>query len=289
MATLEEALDLDASRKETYLALGRAYRRMGRLRAELALWHRRAELDPSDADASERIGWILWFTGRADEALPWLDASIAQRAAGRWAGFYIGNAHLRLGDHAAAERAYRRVLTDHPDHSSAHAGVAWALLAAERDEEARRHVADMRARALDGDRIYVKRADLELFMGEAESALEDARAALAEDAAARYWPRGVCASTILAAVSSVPVARREALDESVALDEARLSSGDEGPMPRYDLAAVHALHGDADGALRWLRDAVGVGWWYPDIARRDPLLASLRGDARFTQMLKLAA
>jgi hypothetical protein len=50
---------------------------------ELELWQRRVEIDPSDVLASERVGWVLWFTGRAEESLPWLRRAVAQRPEGR--------------------------------------------------------------------------------------------------------------------------------------------------------------------------------------------------------------
>lgn len=76
-----------------------------------------------------------------------------------------------------------------------------------------------------------------------------------------------------------------ALNESAGIDERRLQQGDEGPMPRYDLAAVHALRGEHEEARRRLADAIDAGWWYPDLARRDPLLADLRGDPEFIAMM----
>jgi hypothetical protein len=72
---------------------------------ELELRQRRVEIDPSDALASERVGWVLWFTGRAEESLPWLRRAVAQRPEGRWGHFFLG--------------------------------VIWSLLAAGKDEEAR--------------------------------------------------------------------------------------------------------------------------------------------------------
>jgi hypothetical protein len=57
---------------------------------ELELRQRRVEIDPSDALASERVGWVLWFTGRAEESLPWLRRAVAQRPEGRWGHFFLG-------------------------------------------------------------------------------------------------------------------------------------------------------------------------------------------------------
>lgn len=287
---LIEAIELDPSLRDAYTALGRIYRRLGHLRAERALWQRRVEVDPSDADASERLGWVLWFTGNPTDALPWLRKSIELAPSGRWPRFYVGNAHLRLGDYEAAVRAYREALEHHPDHSSAHAGVAWGLLAAHRDKEARRQLATMQASTLDADRYRVKVADIELFLGEVECALTHARQAVATERADRYWPRGVCPSTILAAaLRGTGAEAARALDVSVKLDQDRLERADEGPMPRYDLAAAHALRADHETALRWLREAVHAGWWYPELARRDPLLGKLREDPSFIAMMQAPA
>ena len=284
---LVEAIELDPSLRDAYVALGRIYRRLGHLRAELALWQRRVEISPSDAGATERLGWVLWFTGDPAAALPWLQRTIELAPTGRWARFYIGNAQLRLGDHEAAVRAYREALEHQPDHSSAHAGVIWSLLAARRDDEARVQLATMRASTLDDDRYLVKIADIEFFLGEVEQALAHARQAAAAEPEERYWPRGVCPSTLVAAaLEGTGGEAARALETSVELDHERLAREDEGPMPRYDLAAVHALKGEYETALRWLHEAIAAGWWYPDLARRDPLFGKLREDPDFVGMMR---
>ena len=129
-------------------------------------------MDPTDPDAHERIGWILWFTGRAEESLPWLERNLALRPNGKWGRFYIGNANLILGRYAEAERAYRSAIEAQPDLSSAHAGLSWTLFAAGRVDEARAQCDRMRTTNLDGDRYDVKMADLDLFSGEASTAAE---------------------------------------------------------------------------------------------------------------------
>ncbi len=283
----ERAVELDPSSTEAHLALGAAYRNRGALRMELELWQRRCASDPSDPEGPERVGWILWFTGHPDDALPWLERAAALRPTGEWANFYIGNAHLARRDYAAAEGAYRRTIELHPSHSSAHAGVGWTLLASGRDEEARSWIERIQASTLDGDRYYVKIADLELFAGQPERALEHARHAVADAPEARYWPRGVCATTIVGAAvwSKDRTAAEAALKQSVAIDRARLDGGDEGHMPRYDLAAVTAIRGDATAGCHWLAEAAVAGWRYPDLARRDPLLRGLEQRPEFHRLI----
>lgn len=287
---LQEAIELDPTLGDAYLALARIYYKHAWLNAELHLWQRRLAVDSNDPDAQERIGWIFWFTGRAEDALPWLKRSIDLRPRGRWGHFYVGNANLILGRYPDAERAYRATLNTYPDHSSAHTGLAWSLFAAGRDDEARAHCDEMRASTLDGDRYEVKMADLELFSGNADAAADLARCATPEDPnewLGRYWPRGTAASTILAGaiLDRDRGAGDEALETSASVDRARISKGDEGYMPRYDLAAVCALRGARDEACHWLGEAIAMGWWFPDIARRDPLLRSLREHAPFIALL----
>lgn len=141
---LREAIDLDPALREAYVALGRLYYRNAWLEAELDLWLQRIGVDPTDSDAYERIGWILWFTGRAEESLPWLERNLALRPSGKWGRFYMGNANLILGRYAEAERAYRAAIEAQPDLSSAHAGLAWTLFAAGRIDEARAQCGRMR-------------------------------------------------------------------------------------------------------------------------------------------------
>jgi tetratricopeptide (TPR) repeat protein len=287
---LQEAIDLDPTLGDAYLKLARIYYKHAWLNAELHLWQRRLTVESNDPDALERIGWIFWFTGRAEDALPLLKRSIDLRPRGRWGHFYMGNANLILGRYQDAERAYRATLDTHSDHSSAHTGLAWTLFAAGRDDEARAQCDEMRASTLDGDRYEVKMADLELFSGNADAAADLARRATPEDPnewLGRYWPRGTAASTILAGalLDRDRGAADEALETSASVDRARMSKGDEGYMPRYDLAAVCALRGARDEACHWLSEAITMGWWFPDIARRDPLLRSLREHASFIALL----
>src|SRR5919108_1651863 len=66
------AIQLDPSDGDAYHVLGRVYRIKGWLREELQVWQQRLRVAPDDPVANSRVGWVLWFTGRADESLPWL-------------------------------------------------------------------------------------------------------------------------------------------------------------------------------------------------------------------------
>jgi len=287
IALFKQALELDASVPGTNLALGRAYRIKGALNDELQLWRQRVQRDPRDADATERLGWLLWFTGRADEAVPWLHAALAERPEGRWAEFYLGNASLALGDYEEAQRAYASALELHPDHSSAQAGVIWSLLAARKDDEARRHLERFRMGSFDGDRYPLKLADIEYFLGEDEQSALHATEAAAAEPEERYWPRGILASTILGALRwrTDPEDAVVQLETSKRIDSERLEGGDEGYMPHIDRAAVEAIGDDGRAACASLRTAIAAGWRYGPLASRDRLFENLHADEEFRSLV----
>jgi Tfp pilus assembly protein PilF len=282
------AVELEPSLGDAYVALGRAYRLKGWLREELQLWRRRADLDTGDPNAKEKIGWVLWFTGRPDEGLQWLKAALALRPEGRWTHFFLGNANLALQNLDEARRMYARALQLYPDHSSAQAGVIWSLHAAHRDAEARSHLRQFQIRAYDGDRYPLKLADIEYCLGEDDNASLHARQALAEPEE-RFWPRGFLASTILGALlwPGNRAAAEEQLRASENIDHERLDDGDQGYMPHIDLSAVAAIRGERSAACASLRAAIAAGWRYPSLATRDRLLANLRTDPEFLSLVAI--
>jgi tetratricopeptide (TPR) repeat protein len=290
IAAGEKAIQLDPTSAEGCLVLGLTYRSKGLLQKELQLWRRRLQSDPHDAIALTREGWVLWFMGRPDEALPRLHAAAAQqpgdRWVQRWVHFFLGNANLAVRNYPEAERMYLKELGLHPDHSSAQAGLIWSLLAADRDEAARSQLRRFQTESYDRDRYPLKLADIEYFLGEDEKASQHAREALAEPDE-RYWPRGFLASTILGALlwRSDREGARAQLASSERIDRERLAGGDEGYMPHIDLAAVGAIRGEASAACGSLQAAIAAGWRYPALAVRDRLFESLRADHEFRSLV----
>jgi tetratricopeptide (TPR) repeat protein len=68
--------------------------------------------------------------------------------------------------------------------------------------------------------------------------------------------------------------------------EVKEAAGSDGQYA-WSVAQCFALAGDAAQGVEWLRRAVQYGNWnYPLLAQRDPLLVSLRGDARFGELMR---
>ena len=79
---------------------------------------------------------------------------------------------------------------------------------------------------------------------------------------------------------------RRILRETVAQAGRFVDAGDESPTPRFEAAAATALMGRLAEARIWFRRAVDAGWRDVRWARRDPVLAAVRGDGVFRKVLE---
>lgn len=250
---------------------------------------RMVELAPNDAEARRSLGWLLWFTGHADDALPHLRNALEIDPASHrshWGYFFMGNASLALELYELAEEMYGKAIKLKADLSSGHIGLICTYLSQGKHKPAIEQNRRFRANP-DQDRYFVKAADVEHLLGNVDDARSFAEKGANAAPEARYYPRGVYATTILGCVlweaDRVEAERR--LDQSIDLAQKRLDQGDESFMPRYDLAAVHAVRGDKAEACRWLRRATDAGWRTYRLAARDPLLRNLHGAEQFQEIL----
>src|SRR5262249_56069470 len=77
---------------------------------------------------------------------------------------------------------------------------------------------------------------------------------------------------------------KKVLDEALATDRRLAQDGSEDWSVPYDAACAHALRGEKEEAFRGLDKAIEAGWRGWPLDMRDPLLDSLRNDARFQQV-----
>jgi len=284
----EKAIALDPNFAEAYPALWRAYYPKQWLRKMREIAFKRVELTPNDTDALDQLGWLLWFTGHADEALPHLKKAIVINPTSHWSYFYIGNASLASELYDQAEWGYGKAI-ELKNLSSGQIGLICTYLSQGKQEQAIEQNRRFRANH-DKDRYFVKAADVELLLGNFEESRVFAEQGAAEAPAARYFPRGVCATTILGCVlwdeDRAEAQRR--LIQSADSDQKRLDEGDESSMPRYDLAGVYAIQGDKAEAYRSLQSAIDAGWRTYRLAMHDPLLQNLHNDQQFQQLMTVA-
>lgn len=285
ISAAEKAVAIAPNLDEGYRALATAYYRKGWHHKQVDACRKLLELNPDLASGFLNPGWPLWFTGRAEEALPYLKNALALEPASAWAHFYVGNASLALELYEQAEEMYGKAIALE-NLSSGRIGLICTNLSQGKREQAIEQNRRFRANP-DDDRYFVKAADVELLLGNAVEARVFAEKAVAKEPEARYFPRGVYPTTILGCIlwdEARDTAQRR-LGQSADMNRTCLDEGDESFMPRYDLAAVNAIRGEKAEAYRWLQSAIDAGWRTYRLAMRDPLFRNLHNDRQFQQMM----
>ena len=141
----DKAIALDPQLAGAHRSLAVACLHKGWLRKGLEASREAFRLDPADAAAAQMIGWMLWFTGRADQAVPWMEQGVALQPADPWTHFYAGNAYLGIADFPRAAARYGRAVELQPNFSSGHAGLIFTHLSQGADDQAREQAAMFRA------------------------------------------------------------------------------------------------------------------------------------------------
>ena len=75
-------------------------------------------------------------------------------------------------------------------------------------------------------------------------------------------------------------------DAAAAADLQDLARGHGNPDRAMELAALHAIRGNADSAVHWLDRGYVAGWKDYRATRRDPFFQTLAGDARFQDIMR---
>jgi serine/threonine protein kinase/tetratricopeptide (TPR) repeat protein len=287
VAEAKRAVALAPDLADSHAALGFAHMRAGRFGEARVSLERVLDLRPNDWGAVNDLGIISLQTGRLAEAIAlWTQAVKGNPSGARAYRFNLALAYRILGLLDRAEAANQSALALDPDHVLAIVNQAHVdLFQGEVDAATR---AAERLQAEYGTNPYALQSAgwIFLFAEETERALAplERAYALSPTASGEGYVRVRLAYALWETGDRARATRLFGAFERFAHEQ--IKKGNEYGMLRYALAAVHAVQGDTDEALRWLERAVELGWPYERTATHDPLFASLRGEARFHRLVE---
>jgi len=133
---------------------------------------------------------------------------------------------------------------------------------------------------------YIMKAYVSLLSGDLEAARESAEKSLA---LAPPSPRDVLFDRAYVGHAMMLTGHadegREVLEKAIAERMSWIEEGDDDPATRYGVACAAVAMGKKDEAYRWLEQAIDCGFVLARVAERDPLLAPLRDEQRFREMM----
>ncbi len=236
--------------------------------------------DPDCGTAHSVLAATALTLGRKDRILDEANQAIRANPRDMSAKLWIPIYHRVNGDHERAAAEIQAIIARAPTFWPARLNLAESLIEMGDTAGAIREI----QRILDVDpqsrvalaslaRAHMETGDL----GQARKALER----MADSARSSYRVR-LHWALLLALEGKRAEARRE-------MDEGLLRYAGIGQYWPLWAAEFHAVMGETDKALEWLDRAARAGDDRENYWRRDPHLASLRGNPRFQQMLDAAA
>ena len=306
---LEKATQYDPNYAAAWAALGAAYDFKGSFLSLKELSHKAVEmerraiaLDPKLADAHRWLGLSLMSVGQYDDAIAAIEEAVRLQPAdannysalGR--GYWVGKGDLDAGI-AHLERAAEI----NPDLGYAHLqlGLLYALRGElDHAESACRRAIDLQERFVSGREglqivgAYTRMGYVHYLRGELDEALRvfqqqvDALESSDHALKERTLIELDCkiGATYLRMKRTADADRH--FSRAVKTFDRRLARGADDPFTKYYMAALYALKGETDRALRYLDDTIQH---LPALnrtrARMDPDFDAVRTDPRFTALV----
>jgi serine/threonine protein kinase/tetratricopeptide (TPR) repeat protein len=287
IAEAKAAARIDPLLPTAYHALGTGYMNQGRDAESRQAFMRVLELDPNNTSAMFNFSVAETWFGRFDSAVDWGRRGFA--LSGR-----RGNDFYHLIGPLLSIRADRqtRTLLDEAERRFPTFARVQILLSLLELFEGQVDQAVARTKGLvtrnpRNEEVRIHAADM-AFLADSPD-LESIIEPLMENSASTYL---TVAETVRLRYAYVLTKRGETMKAAVQIAEAerfarqRIDQGNQTPALRIELAAAAMLRQDHDTALDWLTRAFEAGYREYAQLEADPILAQLRTDARYRNVLE---
>jgi TolB-like protein/DNA-binding winged helix-turn-helix (wHTH) protein/Tfp pilus assembly protein PilF len=281
VAAAERALELDPEIPTAYGALGMIAYYQDHFQQAFDYSMKAVELDPESATALYNASSFAQVLGRLDESVLLLLRSTRvepghQAPLAMWL--------WELGFEPQARELARQVLEEEPLTIYLNLYLAQHEML-ESDFAAARERLQRQGRAYPlWPNVWNLAAQVEVLAGRPDAALE-----LLQKASETSGGDNPEIEVRLAQLRWLRGEREEALrtlDRCTAEVTGAIERGSDSWVLRWHLAAIEAVRGNPDQAVRWLAESVDLGHYHYPLDESDPLFESLRDDPRFRRQLE---
>jgi len=273
----QKAISLDPNLAEGYKALGTAYRVKGWWRKALEAYQKAVEANPNSALACGALAECYYNIGEFDKAFLFSKKEIALSPAEAFPCYHLGYTYYGLDDPVRAEEWYKKALELQPDLDVAHIGLINLFLDLGEYNKAIEQSQTGLSKFPSSPSAWIMEsaALAQLFSGHYEKAQKYYQKIGAQpiELGYIYWKAGRKDEA------------RELFQTNLDRLQKRLEQGDEGNDTRLSMAAIYAVQGDKEEALKWLQKAIDAGWRDYRYISRYPLLENIRDDERFKRSI----
>jgi serine/threonine protein kinase len=279
----EKAISLDPNLAEGYKALGLAYQELGWYKKAMSANEKAVELNPNYDPAVGNLGWVNVFMGNLDDGMIWLKRSASLSPSNAFSYIGIAVCYMHMNETKNAEKYYLRALELQPNLPAANWGLANVYLTDGRIDKARDIGDKLPAGINELAKLRVK-GSIEYFSGSLEGAKPFFEKIYELYPELRQLDVFCHLFTIYWKTGEHDKAEKffNLIFNRV---EQEIKKGNEDPRLRYDMAACYAARGNKQEAIKWLEEAVELGFRQYHFAQIDPAMESLYSDPHFIKIM----
>jgi TolB-like protein/DNA-binding SARP family transcriptional activator len=286
LAYSQRAIELDPHDAGGYTTLALTLGHQGYLHRQEAAAREALRHNPSGALAFRRLAESYRERGAFVEALRYHLESVRLSPNGLQFRTWVGYVYMDLEEIAQAEQRYRSVLTLEPDFLYALQGVVILHLQRAQPDSAMYYSERILARYPDETIALANAAMVGHYSRDFEHVIRHAGRAveIAEPGAPVRELYSLLATTMLGFAlhrTGDAVRGDSLLDQSLEFLEGLIARGTDAPRWPYEVALIHAVRGDTEGAITGLQTAYDQGFRWTWMLEREPMLDPLRQDYRF--------
>ena len=303
LVMLKNALELNPMSAVLMSKMGGYYINLSPRDFDMAFefFKRAMDLDPDLQSPYRNVGFYYYSTGQLDQAIPYIRKYVDLATSSDMSDLmriFLISAYVNFGDYTSAAQMIRRAKEIEPDFGASNIEIH--LLLARGDFSAARDIIHgLLPTYVDRDGETSLMAFYEMVIGDTDHAQEIyTRLAALRDFSPVFgyvslYRDNELAWGIMGAVNLAHLhksngdtrAAQELLVKARAYIEFKI---DEPPVSvsLYVLAQIASVEGNNDAAIEYFRKAVDAGWTKAWFGRIDPIMADLRKDARYMQMLE---
>jgi serine/threonine protein kinase/TolB-like protein/Tfp pilus assembly protein PilF len=287
------AIGIDPELARAHHGLGVNLLGLGRMDDAKVSMQRATVLDPNLTSAMTDLSLIETNAGRPDQALYWAKRAFSLAPNLAFSHYHIAIPLVWLDDavaerwlHASAERFPSTTL------DGLRLQVMLAIVEWRRGDN-QASLARLRAavaavpEGVEGQMALTEMATMSQAteaVARLDAALKDGTGAGARAMYTPYTPRSMRAFFFVK--SGEPDRAQPLIDAALTANREAMEAGDRSFNPLMENAALHLMRGDRAGALESLDRAERAGWKDAEFLKRDPLLASLASEPRYTEIIQ---
>jgi eukaryotic-like serine/threonine-protein kinase len=286
LASARRAIDVDGNEPRAHHALAVIQLRRGRLAEARLEFLRALELAPNFADAAWDISVTDSSLGRNDESLFWARRGFTRAPNVSTASYHVAIPLLNLADAPAAQRFLLEAEKRFPAAPRIQYLLSWNEFVAGNPDTALARIRRAFEGNQDNGEVHAVAAALTFSAGTNDAAAHVA-SLFQKSPGARTYVLGATVRAMHAylLLKAGDTTRGTALmNEALAAADKERTEGSELPDVPLEIAAIHAVRGERDEAIRWLESAYQAGWRLFRELDRDPFFASLRADPDYRRI-----